>query len=174
VRDTAMGKTLRARGFRLTSQRLAIIRVLLEADEHLTPAEVLARGRGDYPRLGLTTVYRTLELLRESGHVRRIHLEEGCHAYACLQEKEGHHLVCQACHRVVGFPCTGLTDLVEEAAQRTGFSVESHLLELVGLCPACQEPDLTPRDADAASSGAHVGGRHTSATTESCTGGGQK
>jgi Fe2+ or Zn2+ uptake regulation protein len=147
VRDTAMGKALRARGMRLTPQRLAIIRVLLEAREHLTPAEVLARGRGDCPGLGLTTVYRTLEMLRESGHVRRIHLDEGCHAYACLQEKEGHHLVCQSCHRVVGFPCTGLTDLVEETAQRTGFFVESHLLELVGLCPACQEPNATGRDA---------------------------
>jgi Fe2+ or Zn2+ uptake regulation protein len=146
VRDTAMGKALRARGFRLTSQRLTIIRVLLEADEHLTPAEVLARGRGDCPGLGLTTVYRTLELLRESGHVRRVHLEEGCHAYACLQEKGGHHLVCRACHRVVVFPCTGLTDLVEETAERTGFSVQSHLLELVGLCPACQKSDSTPGD----------------------------
>ncbi len=141
MRDTAMGKGLRARGLRLTSQRLAIIKVLLEADEHLTPAEVLERGAGDCPGLGLTTVYRTLELLRKSGHVQRVHLEEGCHAYARLQEKEGHHLVCQGCHRVVGFPCTGLADLVDETAQRTGFSVESHLLELVGLCPACQESD---------------------------------
>jgi Fe2+ or Zn2+ uptake regulation protein len=136
-----MGQALRARGFRLTSQRLAIIKVLLETHEHLTPAEVLARGAGDCPGLGLTTVYRTLELLSELGHVQRVHLEEGCHAYARLQEEEGHHLVCQACHRVVGFPCTGLTDLVEETAQRTGFSVQSHLLELVGLCPDCQHGD---------------------------------
>jgi Fur family ferric uptake transcriptional regulator len=142
-----MARALRARGLRLTSQRLAIIKVLLEADEHLTPAEVLDRGIGECPGLGLTTVYRTLELLRESGHVQRVHLEEGCHAYARLQEKEEHHLVCQACHRVVGFPCTGLTGLVEETAQRTGFSVESHLLELVGLCPECQEADAGRRDA---------------------------
>ncbi len=147
VRHTAMARELRARGLRLTSQRLAIIKVLLEADEHLTPAEVLERGIGACPGLGLTTVYRTLELLRESGQVQRVHLEEGCHGYARVQEREGHHLVCQACHRVVGFPCTGLTDLVEETAQRTGFSVESHLLELVGLCPECQEADPGRRNA---------------------------
>jgi Fur family ferric uptake transcriptional regulator len=146
VRDTAMARALRARGLRLTSQRLAIIKVLLEADEHLTPAEVLDRGIGECRGLGLTTVYRMLELLRESGHVQRVHLEEGCHAYARLEEKEEHHLVCQGCHRVVGFPCTGLTDLVEETAQRTGFSVESHLLELVGLCPECQEADAGRRN----------------------------
>jgi Fe2+ or Zn2+ uptake regulation protein len=143
VEDRAVVQALRSKGFRLTSQRLAVIGVLLAADEHLTPAQVLAQGRGAHPGLGLTTVYRTLELLSELGYVRRIHLDEGCHAYACLREKEGHHLVCQACHRVVDFPCTGLTELVEETAERTGFTVEAHLLELVGLCPACQASDST-------------------------------
>jgi Fe2+ or Zn2+ uptake regulation protein len=160
VENTAVVQALRSRGFRLTSQRLAVISVLLETDEHLTPAQVLARGRRAQPGLGLTTVYRTLELLRESGYVRRIHLDEGCHAYACLREKEGHHLVCQTCHRVVDFPCTGLTELVEETAERTGFAVESHLLELVGLCPACQVSNSTPGPAGAADSG-HVPGQDT-------------
>lgn len=149
MEDTAIRRTLRARGFRLTSQRLAIISVLLEADEHLTPAEVLARGQRICPGLGLTTVYRTLEVLRESGWVRRVHLDEGCQAYACLREKEAHHIVCQACHRVLDFPCTGLTELVEETTRRTGFTVQSHLLELVGLCPTCQRPDTTRDVADA-------------------------
>jgi Fur family ferric uptake transcriptional regulator len=149
VEDRAIRRTLRARGFRLTSQRLAIISVLLEADEHLTPAEVLERGQRVCPGLGLTTVYRTLEVLRESGWVRRVHMDEGCQAYACLREKEAHHLVCQGCHRVVDFPCSGLTELVEETTRRTGFTVQSHLLELVGLCPDCQEADAPVYVADA-------------------------
>jgi Fe2+ or Zn2+ uptake regulation protein len=141
VEDKAIRRALRARGFRLTSQRLAIIRVLLEADEHLTPAEVLERGQRVCPGLGLTTAYRTLEVLRESGWVRRVHLDEGCQAYAFLREKEAHHLVCQGCHRVVDFPCTGLREIVEETTRRTGFTVQSHLLELVGLCPDCRVDD---------------------------------
>jgi len=129
---------LQARGCKLTPQRLAIVRVLSEAEEHLTPAEVLERGREIHPELGLTTVYRTLELLRQLGFVRRVHLDEGCRAYAQMREREGHHLVCQACHRVVDFPCTGLGELIEDTARRTGFAVESHLLALAGFCPACQ------------------------------------
>jgi Fur family ferric uptake transcriptional regulator len=131
-------RALRAHGYKLTGQRLAVVRVLQEAEEHLTASQVFERGRMLHPGLGLTTVYRTLELLSGMGLVRRIHLEEGCQAYASVREKEGHHLVCQRCHRVVEFPCTGLTGLIEETAQRTGFAVESHLLELVGLCPACR------------------------------------
>ncbi len=138
MRDTQVAEGLRARGFKLTPQRMAVIRVLLEARAHLTPAEVLERGREICPRLGLTTVYRTLELLRELGFARRVHLDEGCHAYAGMSDREGHLLVCQACHRVVGFPCTGLGELIEDTAKRTGFVVESHLLALVGLCPACR------------------------------------
>jgi len=129
---------LRVHGYKLTGQRLAVVRVLREADEHLTASQVFERGRRIHPGLGLTTVYRTLDLLSGLGFVRRVHLDEGCQAYAPVREREGHHLVCQGCHRVVDFPCTGLTGLIEETRRRTGFAVESHFLELVGLCPACQ------------------------------------
>ncbi len=138
MRDAPMAQELRAHGYRLTQQRLAVLRVVHEASEHLTPGQVLERACRICPGLGLTTVYRALELLGELGLVGRIHLDEGCHAYAQLRERGGHHLVCQGCHRVVDFPCAGLSELIEETAQRTGFAVESHLLELVGTCPACQ------------------------------------
>jgi Fur family ferric uptake transcriptional regulator len=139
LRETKMARGLRANGYKLTPQRLAVLQVIQGGNEHLTPAEVLERGRGIYPRLGLTTVYRTLDLLSELGFVRRVHVEEGCHGYARAEERDGHHLVCQNCHRVVDFPCFGLGELIEELGRRTGFAVESHLLELGGLCPICQE-----------------------------------
>jgi Fe2+ or Zn2+ uptake regulation protein len=142
LRETEMAQGLRAHGYKLTPQRLAVVKVIQEGDEHLTPAEVLERGCRIYPRLGLTTVYRTLELLDDLGFVRRVHLEEGCRAYAQAKERNGHHLVCQSCHRVVDFPCSGLTELTEEMGRRTGFVVEYHLLGLVGLCPTCQKNRL--------------------------------
>jgi len=145
LRETEMARGLRAKGYKLTLQRLTVLHVIQGVSEHLTPAEVLERGRGICPRLGLTTVYRTLDLLSELGFVRRIHVEEGCHGYARAEERDGHHLVCQGCHRVVGFPCFGLGELIEEMASRTGFAVETHLLELSGLCPACQEERLGSR-----------------------------
>jgi Fur family ferric uptake transcriptional regulator len=142
LRDTETAQTLRAHGHKLTAQRLAILMVIHEGDEPMTPAEVLERGCRIYPKLGLTTVYRTLELLNELGVVRRVHLGKGCHAYARVKERGGHHLVCQSCHRVVDFPCFGLRELIAELRRRTGFAVEDHLLELVGVCPTCQEGRL--------------------------------
>lgn len=131
-------KELRDHGYKLTEQRLAVVKVLREADEHLTASQVFERSRRFHLGIGLTTVYRTLEVLSELGFVRRVHLEEGCEAFASLRQREGHYLICQRCHRVVEFPCTGLTGLIAQTARRTGFAVESHLLELVGFCPACQ------------------------------------
>jgi Fe2+ or Zn2+ uptake regulation protein len=142
LRDAGIARRLRAHGYRLTPQRLAVLKVIQEGNEHLTPAEVLEKGCRIYPKLGLTTVYRTLELLREVGFARRVHLEKGCHAYARVKERNGHHLVCHSCRRVVDFPCFGMEELAEEMGRRTGFVVESHLLELVGLCPTCQENRL--------------------------------
>ncbi len=134
-----MARALRAHGYKLTPQRLAVLQVIQQGNEHLTPAQVLERGCTIYPGLGFTTVYRTLDLLSELGFVRRVHLEGRCRAYARADEMNGHHLVCQPCHRVVDFPCFGLKELIEQLGRRTGFVVESHLLELVGLCPTCQE-----------------------------------
>jgi Fe2+ or Zn2+ uptake regulation protein len=126
-------------GYRVTTPRRAVIQALLEGKGCLTPAQVHGCGRVLYPRLGLVTVYRTLELLEEIGFVRRVHLEDGCHAYAPVAQNPSHHLVCQQCRQVVEFPCAGLESLIAEVSRRTGFVVDEHLLELIGTCPTCQQ-----------------------------------
>ncbi len=128
---------LRAAGHRLTRARLAVIQVLDEQDAGLSPQELCARARAIYAPLGLVTVYRTLSLLDELGLVRRVHSEQDCHAYAPTAG-DRHHLLCSGCHRLVEFPCQGLAALVATVEERTGFVITAHLLELTGLCPACQ------------------------------------
>ena len=78
---------LRVHGYKVTGQRLAVVQVMQGADEHLTASQVFERGRRIHPGLGLTTVYRTLDLLNVLGFVRRVHLDEGCQAYAPVRER---------------------------------------------------------------------------------------
>lgn len=126
-------------GFRLTKPRRAVVRALLEARDWLRPEELLARARRYCPSLGLVTVYRTLSLLEELGIARRIHLEPGCHGYAPAGPGHSHHLVCRSCHQVVEFPGgEDLTPLIRQVSRKTGYLIESHLLELTGLCPDCR------------------------------------
>ena len=137
--EVHLEQELRAAGYRLTQPRRAVLRVVAEATQALTPAQVHEQARAHYPQVGLVTVYRTLELLAELGLVRRFHTEGGCYGYVPVaMGTAGHHLVCTSCHQAVEFPCTGMEETLAEVERLTGFSIQEHWLELFGLCPACQ------------------------------------
>jgi Fur family ferric uptake transcriptional regulator len=148
---TDLAGALREAGYRITQPRLAVLQVLEDSDEGLNPEEIYRRGRAICESLGLVTVYRTLDLLTELGVVRRVHSEQRCHSYARTGTDQ-HHLVCSGCHRVIEFPCDGLEDLIEGVRQRTGYTITDHLVELSGLCPACQV-----RGQSGGSASAHTG-----------------
>ena len=126
-------------GYRLTAPRCAIMTVLRATDTPLTPLELLERGRAEHPNLGLVTIYRTLDVLESLELVRRVHREDGCHGYLPAAPGHRHALLCRGCGRAVEFPgCEGLEALIAEVQAATGYCVEEHLLQLVGLCPVCQ------------------------------------
>ena len=130
---------LQQAGYRVTQPRQAVTQVLIESEGWLRPEIIHQRAQKDHPSLGLVTVYRTLALLSEMGFVSRIHLEDGCHGYARTQLSHGHHLVCRQCQQAVEFPgADDLDRLIDRIEGRTGFLVEDHMLELLGLCPKCQ------------------------------------
>jgi len=133
-----MAQALREAGYRLTQSRRAVWQVLQGNSGYLSPHEIHKRGRALHPSLGLVTVYRTLEMLDELGLVRRVHGQGNCHGYARANSATGHYLVCHQCGQVAEFPCEGMEGIIEAVQQRSGFTVEEHLLELVGLCPICQ------------------------------------
>jgi Fe2+ or Zn2+ uptake regulation protein len=133
---------LRQRGYRITRSRKAVIEVLDETDSWLRPEETLKRAKVHYPSIGLVTVYRTLSMLSELGYIRRIHFADGCHGYARTGLSHGHHLVCRLCQDAVEFPGTENIDpWVAQISKKTGFLVEDHILELLGVCPACQSEE---------------------------------
>ncbi len=123
---------------KLTQPRQVILDVIAEADRHLCPSEVYERGKARYPRLGLTTVYRTLDLLVELGFVQRVHGEGACHSYVATVRPHGHHVLCTGCGRIEEFADCDLGPLVAALETRTGYRIDGHILELSGRCPACQ------------------------------------
>jgi Fur family ferric uptake transcriptional regulator len=133
-----LGQALRARGYKLTAPRRAVLDVVAGMCESLTPAEIYQRARRRYSWLGLVTVYRTLDILMEAGILRRIHLEDGCHRYALAQAAHSHHLICSKCNQVIEFEGCDLDGLLKSVARKTGFRIEGHWLEVFGRCPKCQ------------------------------------
>jgi Fur family ferric uptake transcriptional regulator len=127
-------------GFRITTPRRAIMDVLRGADAPLAPRDILERGEGLHPQLGLTTVYRTVALLGDLGLVERVHCDDGCHGYVAASPGHRHHVVCQGCGRTVEFSGSrALAPLIAEVERSTAYRVEEHLLQLFGLCPECRQ-----------------------------------
>ena len=130
--------TLKRRGYKLTYQRRAIIDVLSASGKHLTSADIYARLKDEHPGIGLVTVYRTLELLQESGLLCEVHIGDSCRSY--LNKKvdvHHHHLICSGCGKVVDFTGCELDKLQERLAAETGFKIDNHLLQFMGRCSKC-------------------------------------
>lgn len=127
-----------AAGLRTTRPRREIAKLIDRRNGHFTAAELLADAAERHVKVGRATIFRTLDLLSEQGALERIDLPSGEHAYvACEPEQHHHHVVCRSCGRSVEVAEAGLQAVVREIGAQSGFRIESHRLELYGLCPEC-------------------------------------
>ncbi|MDR7469270.1 MAG: Fur family transcriptional regulator [Armatimonadota bacterium] len=122
----------------MTAQRRAVLQALGELGCARQVSEIHARARRLAPRLGLVTVYRTLDALAAEGVVRPVFLGDGRTRYESAQaERHHHHLVCLGCGRVDPFEDCSLQRL-DGAVMGNGFAVATHRLELFGHCLDCR------------------------------------
>jgi len=130
---------LRRHGYKLTPQRRAVIRTIASSQDHLTPAEIYERVHQDYPNIGLVTIYRTLDMLAKLELICELHTGGSCHSYTISAPEHHHHLICSNCGKVVDFTGYNLSELEQRLSLETGFEIEGHLLEFIGLCQACRK-----------------------------------
>ncbi len=130
---------LRQKGYKLTPQRHAILRVIASQTDHLSPEAIHEKTREYRLGVGLVTVYRTLEILDRLNLVCRVHSGDGCRDYV-MRRPDGHHhhLVCSDCGRAVDFTHCDLGALEDRLSRETGFEIQGHLLELYGKCDNCR------------------------------------
>src|SRR5207237_4420713 len=112
---------LRKKGYRLTPQRHMILSVIQEADEHLSIDQILERVQERNPYVSLSTIYRTLELLRELGLVRENHLPGEQPHYETAESTEHHNLVCRRCRTIIHLEATLGGNLQEALPQQHAF-----------------------------------------------------
>jgi Fe2+ or Zn2+ uptake regulation protein len=125
---------LRAAGKRITPERVQILKII-SAHPHADAQEIYQLACKACPRLSLSTVYRTANLLRELGVAEASGLGEG-HRHFETRSASHYHCVCTACGRVIEMPPI---DEVRRAAERRGFRVVDEAVELSGLCSSCGE-----------------------------------
>lgn len=136
---TTIVNALEEAGYRVTSPRRAVAELIGARRGHFTADELLTDSRAR--RLGVTraTVFRSLEVLAELGLVERLDLPTGEHAFVACDTAHHHHIVCSSCGRTTEVDDNGLEGVAAAVARQSGYRVETHRLELFGLCPACQE-----------------------------------
>ncbi|MCS7010413.1 MAG: transcriptional repressor [Anaerolineales bacterium] len=136
--DNPWLEQLQAAGYRITAARRAVTEVMQSSERALTPIEVYDAARKRDRRLGLVTVYRTLEKLEALGLIQRVHHEHSCQAFLRAGEGHQHLLLCERCRRAILFEGDDLDALFERVGEETGFEIRSHWLQLYGLCWDCQ------------------------------------
>lgn len=129
---------LQENGYRLTESRRAVVEIVAASARALTPLEVFDLARAAHPDLGLVTVYRTLEKLEELHLIQRVHQPGGCQAFLAAGQGHQHLLLCRKCGKAVLFEGDDLEQLFTAIAQKTGYVIQEHWLQLFGLCQDCQ------------------------------------
>ena len=121
-------------GYRLTGPRQAVLDALEARDGPFTVEDLCA----GLPRVGRATVFRTVKLLLEQEVICQLPLEDGTVRYQPSRGGHHHHLTCRDGGLVVDFADRDLDDRITASADRAGFALESHSVELYGLCRECR------------------------------------
>jgi len=136
---------LQAQAFKLTPQREATVRVLLENEEdHLSAEEVFMLVKEKYPEIGLATVYRTLELLSELHVVEKLNFGDGVARYDLRDDSahhHHHHLICVQCGSVQEIMEDWLLHLEKRLEKEYRFTVLDHRLDFHGICSRCRDKE---------------------------------
>ena len=139
----------KARGFRMTLPRQEIFDVLSSAESHLSAEDIYLNVHKKYPGVGLTTVYRTLELLISMGLIRRFDFGDGRGRYQLAEGPKGkvhhHHLVCSGCGKAIDYnefiddEKELLSKVGKDLSKKYNFKILEHELTFFGLCEKCKK-----------------------------------
>ena len=138
VDGPAIVNALEAAGYRLTAPRRALAALIARRAGHFTAEQLLDESRRARLGLGRATIFRSLDVLAELGVVERLDLPTGEHAFVACEPAHHHHVVCSSCGQSTGVDDHGLEAVAAAIARETGYRVDTHRLELFGLCPSCQ------------------------------------
>lgn len=136
-------------GYRLTVGREAILDVLSSSEGHLSAEDIYTKINPKYPNVGLTTVYRTLDVLSHIGMISKLDIGDKRARYELAEGPKGphhhHHLVCTNCNKVIDY-----TDFIKEEvellretekalSEKYNFKITNHIIQFYGLCDECKD-----------------------------------
>ena len=131
---------LKSNNLKFTSQREAILRTLYDNPEHFTPEDLYLLIKQKCPEcnVGITTVYRTLNLLEENNIATSISFGSQGKKFELGNKPHHDHLICEECNKIIEFEDDQIEQLQEKIATLHHFKLTHHLMQLYGICQECQ------------------------------------
>ena len=132
---------------RVTAPRQAILEFMSKSSKHLSAKEIYASLHKSYPNMGLSTVYRTLDLLARMGIVAKLSLGDGQSRYEFKSKKKKehhHHLICTSCGKIINYSefldeeLRLVKKTEERLAEKYNFVIQDHNIEFLGRCEKCK------------------------------------
>ena len=129
---------LTEQGYRLTPQRIMILSAIENSHDHISAEEIYAQVTTKYPNVNISTVYRTLELLKRLGLVTETDLGGGRVRYHPAEKGHHHHLVCQECGAIIDLDESVLSSVKDVLLREYGFIADLRHLGIFGRCVNCK------------------------------------
>ncbi len=139
---------LKSNGLKFTAQREAILRTLYDHADHFTPENLYFLVKERYPQLntGITTIYRTLNLLEENKLATSISFGTQGKKFELGNKPHHDHLICTKCGKIIEFEDTQIEHLQQKIAKKYNFELTDHLMQLYGICEECQQNQTKQRE----------------------------
>ena len=130
--------SLKERNFRLTPQRVELVRLIAVSEGHPSASQLYAKIQRQFPTMSQATVYKTLTLLKEMKQVLEIDLRDDSH-YDGNRPQPHPHLICVKCNKIMDGEISLDLESLQKLEQVSGFKILRPQISLYGLCPDCNK-----------------------------------
>ncbi|MCE4957532.1 peroxide-responsive transcriptional repressor PerR [Macrococcoides caseolyticum] len=130
-------QSLRKTGVRITPQRQAVLRFLIESNSHPTADEIYKALSPQFSNMSVATVYNNLKVFKESGLVKELTYGDAASRFD-FETDNHYHVICSECGKITDFHYPRLDEVEYIAQHITSFAVSHHRMEIYGICPECQ------------------------------------
>jgi len=138
TRYSELIEKLKKRGYRITPQRAAILKMLTDSQDHPSVEQIYDRIRPNYPMTSLATVYKTVMMLKDENEVLEIGFANESSRYDGHKPYPHPHLICIRCHRIIDPETSSFDEAVHQLEQKYGYQITSQRIDFLGVCPQCQ------------------------------------
>lgn len=137
IRSKEILAKLKERGYKVTPQRLAIIKILARSEGHPSVEEIFERLQKDFQGMSQATVYRTVMLIKSLGEVLELGFADGSNRYDGNKPFPHPHVICTRCGKIFDPALSSLEDITREITE-SGFTIETYRLDFFGVCAQCR------------------------------------